>query len=89
MTVDTASRDPLEVRVAGGVVRGRREHDRMTWRGVPYARAPIGDLRFRAPQPVEPWAGVRDATRYGLVATQSFRGQFRGVGPGVLSGRTA
>jgi para-nitrobenzyl esterase len=32
------------------------------WRGVPYAQPPVGPLRWRAPAPVQPWAGVRDAT---------------------------
>jgi para-nitrobenzyl esterase len=77
---------PLEIRVTGGTVRGVRQTDRTSWLGVPYARAPVGALRFRAPQPVEPWEGVRDATEFGRVATQAFHGQFRGVGPGVPSG---
>ncbi|XP_060519301.1 juvenile hormone esterase-like [Cylas formicarius] len=33
--------------------------------GIPYAKPPIGDLRFKGPQPVEPWDGVKDATRDG------------------------
>jgi para-nitrobenzyl esterase len=77
---------PLEIRVAGGLVRGVRQADRTSWLGVPYARAPVGALRFRAPQPATPWEGVRDATVFGRVATQAYRGQFRGVGPGVPSG---
>ncbi|MFF0483497.1 carboxylesterase/lipase family protein [Streptomyces sp. NPDC004435] len=36
--------------------------------GVPYARAPFGPLRFRAPEPVEPWEGVRKATEFGATA---------------------
>ncbi|HEV7623666.1 MAG TPA: carboxylesterase/lipase family protein [Amnibacterium sp.] len=84
-TRDRAAR-PLEVRVESGVLRGRRDGDRVSWRGIPYGRAPTGALRFRAPQPPEPWTGVRDATEYGLVAPQALRGQFRGVGPGVPSG---
>ncbi|MEU8881480.1 carboxylesterase/lipase family protein [Streptomyces hydrogenans] len=36
--------------------------------GVPYARAPFGALRFRAPEPVEPWEGVRKATEFGPTA---------------------
>ncbi|MFD4375524.1 carboxylesterase/lipase family protein [Streptomyces sp. NPDC058486] len=36
--------------------------------GVPYAQAPFGALRFRAPEPVEPWEGVRKATEFGPTA---------------------
>jgi para-nitrobenzyl esterase len=63
-----------------------REGDILSWRGIPYAAPPVGDLRFRAPQPVRPWAGVRDASDFGNVAMQAYRGQFRGVGPGVPAG---
>lgn len=31
--------------------------------GIPYARAPIGDLRFKAPLPVEKWLGIKDCTQ--------------------------
>ena len=81
-----ATADPLDVRVTGGVVRGRREGSIIAWRGIPYAAPPVGSLRFRAPQPVIPWQGSRDSFDFGRVATQAFRGQFRGVGPGVPSG---
>ncbi|MDA8200252.1 MAG: carboxylesterase/lipase family protein [Thermaerobacter sp.] len=40
------------------------------WRGVPYARPPVGALRFHPPEPVEPWVGVRDALHFGAVAPQ-------------------
>ncbi|MEU9994543.1 carboxylesterase family protein [Streptomyces sp. NPDC050848] len=36
--------------------------------GVPYARAPVGPLRFRGPEPVEAWDGVRDALAFGATA---------------------
>ena len=66
----------------GGVVRGRRRGDLLTWRGVPYAAPPVGPLRLRAPQPVVPWPGVRDAGRYGAQAPQ------RAVGSPRLQPRT-
>ena len=33
---------------------------------VPFAAPPVGDLRFEPPQPLDPWPGVRDATKYGM-----------------------
>ncbi|MGA5821714.1 carboxylesterase/lipase family protein [Kitasatospora sp. NPDC094028] len=59
-----------DVETADGVVRGRRAPRALQWRSIPYAAAPVGELRFRAPQPVRPWTGVRDATRFGNAAVQ-------------------
>ena len=39
--------------------------------GIPYAAPPTGDLRWRPPQPVAAWSGVREATRYGAAAPQA------------------
>jgi para-nitrobenzyl esterase len=80
---DTRHVDPLEVRVTGGSVRGARERGVRVWRGIPYAAAPVGERRFRAPAPVEPWSGVRPAVAFGPVATQSHRGQFIGAHPRI------
>ncbi len=41
-----------------------------SWKGVPYASPPVGDLRWRAPEPAAPWTAVADATRYGVVCPQ-------------------
>jgi len=71
MTAHPGADDRLEVRVTGGVVRGIREGDVLAWRGIPYAAPPVGELRFRAPAPVHPWLGVRDASDYGAVAPQA------------------
>nr|WP_255579530.1 carboxylesterase family protein [Cryobacterium sp. PAMC25264] len=71
---------PAELHVTGGLVRGSRPVAGVqTWRGIPYAAPPVGALRFRAPEPVIPWRGVRDASRYGLVAAQDRGTQFKGV----------
>ena len=37
----------------------------LAWRGIPYARPPVGELRLRPPEPPEPWPGVRDALAWG------------------------
>ncbi|MHB8296101.1 MAG: carboxylesterase family protein, partial [Acidimicrobiales bacterium] len=49
------------VETALGALSGAREGPVYCFRGVPYARPPVGPLRFRAPRPVRPWAGRRDA----------------------------
>ena len=51
------------VRTDRGTVRGYEYDDVFCFKGIPYARAE----RFHAPQPVEPWEGVLDATNYGYV----------------------
>jgi para-nitrobenzyl esterase len=41
-----------------------------SWKGIPFAKPPVGVLRFCAPQPPEPWTGVRDGSRYGSPCIQ-------------------
>jgi len=41
------------------------------FRGIPYARPPVGDLRFAAPRPAPPWDGVREAVAFGPAPPQS------------------
>lgn len=53
-----------------GAVRGAEEDGLVVFRGVPFAQPPVGDLRFRAPKPLESWQGVREATAPGPVAPQ-------------------
>lgn len=51
----------LTVATAAGELRGVDRDGVKTFLGVPYAAPPVGSNRFRAPQPVEAWDGVRDA----------------------------
>jgi para-nitrobenzyl esterase len=69
--VPVTGSDLLEVTSASGRVRGRRQADVASFKGIPYAAAPIGPLRFKAPQPVTPWRGVRDALRFGPQSLQT------------------
>ena len=55
----------MDVQVSGGQVRGSSDGVVARFLGIPYAAGPFGPHRMRPPQPVEPWAGVRDATDYG------------------------
>ncbi|MGK8555266.1 carboxylesterase/lipase family protein [Nocardia gipuzkoensis] len=59
-----------DIATADGVVRGRRGRRVFRWRSIPYAAPPVGDLRFRAPRPVQPWSGVRSATEFTSAAMQ-------------------
>jgi para-nitrobenzyl esterase len=62
-TLAIASSCSADVSVTGGVVRGAQKLDGSTvFLGIPYAAPPVGALRWRAPAPVVPWQGVRDAT---------------------------
>jgi para-nitrobenzyl esterase len=54
--------DPAVVTTGDGVLRGAVAADHRTFFAIPYAAAPVGDLRWRAPQPPAAWAGERDAT---------------------------
>jgi len=54
-----------------GQVRGSVEDGAVVFRGIPFARPPVGALRFQAPAPPERWDGVRDAVAFGPRAPQA------------------
>ncbi|OIR18939.1 fumonisin B1 esterase [mine drainage metagenome] len=62
----------LRVKTQDGLLEGTLDQStgiRM-FKGIPYAAPPVGDLRWRAPRPVTPWAGVRKADKFGPRAMQ-------------------
>lgn len=57
--------DPLLVSTELGPIRGQQQGRVHAFRGVPYAAAPVGALRFRPPAPVIPWIHVRNTRAFG------------------------
>jgi para-nitrobenzyl esterase len=53
-----------------GKVQGYEQGAISVWKGIPFALPPTGERRFRAPQPLEPWTGVRQATTFSPMAPQ-------------------
>ncbi|HZZ32288.1 MAG TPA: carboxylesterase family protein [Phenylobacterium sp.] len=57
-------------RTEAGALRGSDADGISAYEGVPYAAPPVGPLRWREPQPVQPWAGVRDAIAFAPACPQ-------------------
>lgn len=69
------------IKIDGGLVTGVRADGVESFKGIPYAKPPVGELRWRAPQPIEPWTGVRAAESFGKICPQMPRPG--GLGPTV------
>ena len=59
------------VETASGRLAGLRKDGITRFKGVPFAKPPVGALRWRMPEAGEPWTGVRDATKFGHVCPQA------------------
>jgi len=53
------------IKTSSGQLRGASVDDVSVFKGIPYAAPPVGEYRWRPPQPVIPWEGVRDALTFG------------------------
>ncbi len=74
----------LQVKTQYGVLEGFEEDGVKKFLGVPFAQAPVGDLRWKAPQPVQAWEGIREAKQFGndpmqpnVFGDMNFRGPAR------------
>lgn len=73
----------VEVETKAGIVRGKwrntvgrgKRSSSAAFLGIPFAEAPVGPLRFTAPEPKKPWEGVRDALEYGATAQRGDPGE--------------
>src|ERR1700681_3752001 len=76
----------VEVRTGAGLVEGTNSADGkgVIFKGIPFAAPPVGELRWKEPQPVAQWEGVRKATEFGARCMQARIYEdmvFRDVGP--------
>lgn len=60
-----AAQTPVTAKVEGGMVVGEATDRAHVFRNIPYAAAPVGELRWAPPKPAPKWAGERDATKNG------------------------
>ena len=68
MNENTATQPVVELK--DGALMGRIKDAVYLFSGIPYAAPPVGPARFKAAQPVQPWDGIRDATKFGPAAPQ-------------------
>jgi len=59
------------VKVEEGILRGTCEQGLSIYKGVPFAAPPVGELRWRPPQPLAKWSGIRDAKKFAPAPMQS------------------
>jgi para-nitrobenzyl esterase len=72
---------PSPVKVQGGLVQGAVEDGLTVYRGIPFAAPPVGDLRWRAPQPVMKWDGVKETVKFAPACIQGMMMGPAGSGP--------
>src|SRR6476660_8898915 len=70
VTIAQLNGEAPRVKIANGTLEGVNESGIKTFKGVPFAAPPVGNLRWREPQPVQNWSGVRKADKFGPRAMQ-------------------
>nr|MCR5070476.1 carboxylesterase family protein [Bacteroidales bacterium] len=60
-----ASQVPGQVKVTGGTIQGEVLEGMTVYKGIPFAAPPVGELRWKAPQPVVAWKGIKECKDFG------------------------
>ncbi len=66
-----------QIKVTGGEIEGQVADNLSIFKGIPFAAPPVGSLRWKAPQPVQPWTGVKQAYEFGPSPIQDGPGPTR------------
>ena len=66
------AQQPTPIKVEEGLLQGRYEDGLTVYKGVPFAAPPVGDLRWRAPQPAAKWEGIKQADKFASAPMQSW-----------------
>ena len=62
--------NPLVVKTKYGAIKGQYEGESLVWKKIPFAKPPVGDLRWRDPKDPDSWSGVREETEFCDVCPQ-------------------
>jgi para-nitrobenzyl esterase len=73
--------DAIVATSAGGSFQGQAQDGVTSWLGIPYAQPPVGTLRFQAPRPVQPAAGIVQANAFGAASVQTIGGMTAWIYP--------
>ena len=65
LAVCACATKPGQVKVTGGTIQGEVLENMTVYKGIPFAAPPVGDFRWKAPQPVVAWSGVRECKEFG------------------------
>ena len=76
MDLQTYSAESVNIQTSGDysepITVGELGNEFRIYLGIPYAAPPVGDLRWKPPQPVTPWEGIRQCVSFGKWATQAY-----------------
>src|SRR5262249_21783588 len=72
VSAPTSSAQDVRVKISNGELEGAADSSTgiRSFKGIPFAAPPVGELRWKEPQPVQNWPGVRKADKFGPMATQ-------------------